>query len=95
MGGDTPRAPYRLSHVRPKAERYIKSLAPKMQRRIDQAMRKICDNPFRNRHPLHIRQLRGELEGLFEYRGIHSLRIIYEVFKEEREIEILEVVPHL
>lgn len=30
MGRDTPRTPYRIRRVRPKAERYIKSLSPKM-----------------------------------------------------------------
>jgi len=95
MGRDTLRAPYHISHIRPQAERYIKSLPPKLQRRIDEAFRKICVNPFWNEHPLHIRRLKGKLAGLFEYRGIRAVRIIYEVFEAEREIEVLIVTRHL
>lgn len=79
-----------MTHLRPKAERYIRSLTPRMQERVAAAMAKIRLNPFRNRRPLHIRQLRGRLAGLHEYRGIHNLRIIYEVFEDERAIEVLK-----
>jgi len=95
VGRDTAGTPYQISRVRPKAERYIRSLTPKMRQRVDEAFQKICDNPFWDEHPLHIRRLKGELEGLFEYRGIYSLRIIYEVFEEKHEIEVLKVIQHL
>lgn len=95
MGTDTARTLYQISRVRPKAERYIKSLTPKTRQRIDEAFQKICASPFWNEHPLHIRWLKGELEGLFEYRGVYSLRIIYEVFEEKHEIEVLKVIRHL
>lgn len=96
MERDSGEPPYSIVEVKRKAENYIASLPFTKRREVVRAMAKIEENPYRDQKRWAIRHLHGRLEGLWEYKGIHSLRIIYEIINRHlRQIIVRQVVPHL
>lgn len=96
MERDSGEPPYTIVEVKRKAENYIGKLPIKKRDEVDEAMAKIERNPYRDQRRWAIRRLRRELEGLWEYKAIYSLRIIYEIIdRQRRQIIVRRVVSHL
>ncbi len=96
MERDSGEPPYTIVEVRRKAENYIRKLSVGKRDEVGDAMAKIERNPYRDQRRWAIRRLRRELEGLWEYKGIYSLRIIYEIIdRQRRQIIVRKVVSHL
>lgn len=96
MERDSGELPYTIVEMKRRAENYYRKLPQTKRDEVDKAMAKIERNPYRDEKRWAIRQLRGRLKGLWEFKGIHSLRIIYEILNRQlRQIIVKKIVPHL
>ena len=66
---------------------YYEKLPPNLQKRINKAIDFLEENPFTG---AQIKKLTGKLEGLYRYR-IGNLRIVYQVFKPESRVAVIEI----
>ncbi len=71
------------------AAKYYEKLDAKVQRRINKAIDEILKDPFEG---MHIKKLKGRLEGKYRY-DIGSLRIIYYVDVDNKIIYV-EAIGH-
>ncbi|MBI4684789.1 MAG: type II toxin-antitoxin system RelE/ParE family toxin [Nitrospirae bacterium] len=79
---------YKLEFYK-QAARYYKKLDAKTQKRINIAVDEMIKNPFEG---LHIKKLKGRLEGKYRY-NIGSLRIIYYVDVADKTIYVDAIGP--
>lgn len=70
-----------------KAAKYYEALNDSITKKINEAIEKIRNNPFRGPH---IKKLTGKLEGKFRYE-IGDLRIVYSV-DENKKIVLIEAI---
>lgn len=82
--------PYTLAPLPRKVEKFIRRLDRETQARINIAFEYIVRSPFRHENPTTIKPLHGKKKGLFRYR-VGNLRFIYQVDREERIINIVQI----
>jgi len=71
------------------AEKAYDKVSGDMRHRLDSCFEDLENNPW---HSKNIKALTGELKGLHRYR-IGDWRIIYRISKEERNVEIIAILP--
>jgi mRNA interferase RelE/StbE len=71
------------------ASRYYEKLDAKSKRRINRAMQEIINNPLEG---IHIKKLKGRLEGKYRYH-LGDLRIIYFLSVDEKTIYVEAIGP--
>ncbi len=79
---------YKLE-IHRQAAKYYTRLEPKIQSKINAAMKAIIGNPMEG---LHIKKLKGALEGNYRY-DVGSFRIIYQVDVQENIISVSAIGP--
>jgi len=71
------------------AEKTFNKSKPDMQKRLARGINGLEQNPL---YGPNIRPLTGQLKGLYRYR-IDEWRIIYRIFKDDRTVEVLAILP--
>lgn len=71
------------------AAKYYKRLEAKMQKRLDMAIEDIIKSPFEG---MHIKKLKGRLEGKYRY-DVGGIRIIYCMDANEETVYVEAIGP--
>ena len=72
-----------------KSSKYYERLSNNAAVKVNKAIEKICNNPFRG---FHIKKLVGKLEGKYRYE-VGDLRIVYTVDENKKMVFIEAIGP--